>query len=174
MAMNIGDDVVGGLEKCQTWWQAAQAITKLIVTDGVAIENENLIFQSLSAQGFDHTVISKALEWFEKVFTSGNFQDVVGTIHSGLIFGVRIENPTESVFLPESLRKSIETWRIKGFINSDLIEKILASLRTMDTRDWDEEDIHKFVLNIIYASHIEPEQISHKKTPTSFDKPTYC
>ena len=65
------------------------------------------------------------------------------------IGGVRIENPFDIPYLSDEIWQKVESWRLRGIIPYDVVERLLVGLRNMDVRDWDEQEVSGLVANLL-------------------------
>jgi uncharacterized protein Smg (DUF494 family) len=146
-------DQIAGVDN-DSWWPAVQAIASLIGRDGIELDQDNLIRQDLQDKGFGEPAIGRALEFIEKAKLSGSLMESLGMIYQGAdeYASVRVEHPMERACLPDSLWLAIDGCRRKGILDPDLAERLLEGVRTMDTRDWDEEDVETFLSDVLTVS----------------------
>jgi hypothetical protein len=134
------------------WWQVIEAMAGY-VTSGFEYQelDSEWVRQALVAQGLTKTGIDQALDWLEMASVSGHAADVFSMAQPGA-FGHRVPSPLERIFISEKVWRRIEDMRKRGIIAADLTERILESLRSMDTRDWDDTEIEHFIEDILVTS----------------------
>lgn len=134
------------------WWQVIEALSDYVAC-GYEYEEleDDLIRFSLIAQGFTQESIESALDWLEMASNSGHVAEVFSMLHpQGR--GTRVASPLERVCFSEKLWSQFEKMRHRGLIGDDLAERILEGMRTIDTRDWDDEEIQSFLFEVVSAS----------------------
>jgi hypothetical protein len=131
------------------WWAAVQFLADLVVRESIDIWNDNYLSSQLCAAGYSLEDTQKSITWIQESSRSGRIQCTLGFIQEREMSRFRIENPTESAYLSIDLWKRLETFRLKGVISIGMMEKLLASLRTLDTRDWEEDEIEDFIDNVM-------------------------
>lgn len=136
------------------WWAAVQTIASLIGREGVEADQESYIRTELKDKGFSSQVVGQAMDFIDKAALSGHLMESLGMIYQaeGEYTSVRVEHPMERACLPESLWRTIDGCRRKGILDPDLAERLLEGVRTMDTRDWDEEDVETFLSDVLAVS----------------------
>lgn len=155
------------------WWQAVNEITDLMVCEGVEVWDENYICSQLTGKGFDPLVIDRALNWLQEASVSSPSSDLIGSIHEHGRTRIRVENPGETAFFSNDLWKRLEVLRLKGVISLDILEKLLAKLRDLDTRDWEEDEVRRFVNQVVCQASdysVFPEELSD----LSIEDRPYC
>jgi uncharacterized protein Smg (DUF494 family) len=140
------------LDSCNQWWQVIEALSDY-VTCGYDYEDleDELVRLSLLAQGFSQESIESALEWLEMASNSGHVAEVFSMLNPQAN-GTRVASPLERVCFSEKLWQQFEKMRHRGLIGADLAERILEGMRSIDTRDWDDDEIHSFLMEVVSAS----------------------
>lgn len=133
------------------WWDAVRSIADLIHRDGVGPDEDTLIREELTTQGFSKDGIGKAMDWVRMASLSGNLMDTLGMLQPPPA-PFRVEHPLERSSLHPGLVRAVESCRRQGFITTDLAERLIEGLRTMDTRDWDQTEIHAFFADVLMVS----------------------
>ena len=62
---------------------------------------------------------------------------------------LRVANPIETAFLSDELWQGLQVCRIRGLLNDDLMERLLDGMRSIDSRDWDEEDANALLIELL-------------------------
>ena len=124
-------------------------IANFLLLDGHEPTDEDLIREFLSDQGYDEDTIDLTLEWLADVVRSGKATETLDMIQQSGITGIRVENPFDKPYLSDIIWNKIESWRIRGILPADVVERLLVGLRNMDVRDWDEEEVRSLVANLI-------------------------
>lgn len=135
----------------QDWWLAVRSIADLVNRDGLAPHEECVLRRELTDRGFSKDGIGKALEWVGMAALSGNLMDTLGMLQpsSGAI---RIDHPLEKLSLGPGLTRAVEACRRQGILTSEMSERLIEALRTMDTRDWEQPDIEAFFAEMLAVS----------------------
>jgi uncharacterized protein Smg (DUF494 family) len=138
-------------EAPQEWWLAVRSISDLVSRDGIAPEESSLIRTKLSQRGFSSDGIGKALDWMDKAALSGTLMDTLGMLQP-VASGVRVDHALEKASLHPRLLRAVETCRRRGWLGQDQAERLLESLRGVDSRDWDDADVEAFLADILGIS----------------------
>lgn len=140
----------GGPGVSQEWWQALHSIADLVHRSGIQPDEVRLIREQLTEQGFSTDGIGKALDWMDQAALSGNLMDTL-SMFQPVSDHVRIEHPLERLSIHPLLRRAVYICRRKGLITTDMGERLLEGLRTLDTRDWDEQEIESYLTEVLTA-----------------------
>ncbi|MEZ4741532.1 MAG: DUF494 family protein [Bdellovibrionota bacterium] len=132
-----------------TWWAVVEYLSDLVIREDLDIWDENYIFTSLKEANFSNGDIDKAINWVHDASMIGRIQDTLGFIQERNISRTRMENPSESAFLSAELWKRLNGLRMRGVITLGVMEKVLAALRSVDSRDWADDEISDFVDSIL-------------------------
>ena len=133
-----------------TWWTAVEFIADLLILENIESWDENFIISRLGDGGFSSAVTETALGWLQNASLQGRLQEIIGFIQERNIPRTRIENASEGVFISNKLWKKLETMRLKGVVNLETMERLLAALRGLDCRDWEEGEVWDFVTQVIH------------------------
>lgn len=138
-----------GTKQDSSWWDVVKALAGFVVSGhsedellGVDVKAKLLDF------GFQEAEITKAYEWLDKVTLSGSLSESLSMLQPQGT-GTRIANPIESIFLSEKLWNTLQVCRMKGLISDELMERFLEGVRTVDARDWDDEDVSGLMVELI-------------------------
>ena len=132
------------------WWQAVKEIAALVSREGVDINEDQFIRDELQAFGHSKEVISRAFDWLDKASLSGSLQESLDMLQP-LVKSPRINNPREISTLPPLLFKIMERARSCGLVGAGMLERMLENMRSMDTRDWDKDEMNTFLYEILDA-----------------------
>lgn len=133
------------------WWQAVCSIADMITNGWYLPEQTIEISAALEQKGFVREAISKAIDWLESASMTG---DVFGAlaITSQSSVNERLVHPLEAAGIHPELLRSVMACRRKGVIHPDAFEQVIENIRSLDTRDWSDEEIELFVDEIISTS----------------------
>lgn len=154
-AKTVGQDssadehVAYSLEK-DAWWRAVQAVSDILVSENLDSWDENLLIGRLTAASFSKDTIDQALTWLQNAALNGQLQQIIGFIYERDLPRMRIENPSEGAFISNRLWKRLETMRLKGIINLETVERLLAGLRSLDCRDWEEDEVWEYISQVAH------------------------
>lgn len=143
------------LDGLQDWWQAVRSIAAMVHRDGIAWSEDADIKEMLAEQGFSSAGIVRALDWIEHASLSGNLMDALSMLTPESDC-VRVQHPTERVGIHPRIWRAIERSRMRGLISMDMAERLIDGFRTIDTRDWEREDIEAAMREILKISEDEP------------------
>ena len=133
----------------EEWWDVVCTMAEYIAYGYSQEELEEGNFDLILEQkGYSKTSIQQAMDWLEEASLSGNISDILSMATSTGSMN-RIANPIEVIGVSERLWYILDSFRLKGLINSDLIEKVLEGIRGLDSRDWEEEEISTFVMELL-------------------------
>lgn len=126
----------------------------------------------LLAKGYIEEEVARAVEWVEKTTVSGTLLVSLSMLqpHSS---SPRIGNIVEKSYLSHGIWRDQNVARSKCLIPHDLYEKLIESLRAIDTRGWDDRDV-LLILSQMYAGSVpnaRPEdffQIISGVNPTQY------
>lgn len=135
----------------QEWWQAVRSIADLVSRDGHAPDEERVLRRELTVRGFSKDGIGKALDWVGMAALSGNLMDTLGMLQPSSD-AIRVEHPLEKLSLGPGLTRAVDVCRRQGVLSSEMAERLIEGLRTMDTRDWEQEDIESFFAEVLAVS----------------------
>lgn len=135
----------------QEWWRAVCSIADLVAADRVDPDEDALIRKELAGRGFSNEGIVKAMDWVDRAALSGSLMDTLGMLRH-VSSCVRIPHAIERVSLPPKLLRSIDRCRRAGWLGAEVVEQLIETLRTIDTRDWGETEIRDLVGQVIGAS----------------------
>lgn len=124
------------------WWEVVETIVDGMVDEGMDIDFfDGTLKSDLGSIGFNDPDIDRACDWLERASLSGNLTEVLAMIQSRTFEGLRIANPLEIASFSSDLWRRLELCRQKGILSEEMIERLLEGIRTLDTRDWDEEEV---------------------------------
>jgi hypothetical protein len=144
------DDSHGDEAKPGTWWTAIEFISDLLILENIESWDETFVFAKLTAGGFSPAVTEAAVTWLQNASLQGRLQEIIGFIQERNIPRTRIENPAEGAFISNKLWKRLETMRLKGVVNLETMERLLAALRGLDCRDWEDAEVWDFVSQVVH------------------------
>jgi uncharacterized protein Smg (DUF494 family) len=136
----------------EQWWRVIEEMADFVACgfDYEELEDE-WVHQALLAQGFTVNDIDKALDWLEMASISGSVADVFSMVLPVGV-GMRVASPLEKVFVSEKIWSHLEDIRARGIIGDDLAERLLEGIRTLDTRDWEDEEVSSFIQEVVTSS----------------------
>jgi hypothetical protein len=139
----------------EQWWLVVQSMADLVACGFEYDElEEDYIRVTLENQGYSHLNIDRAMDWLEMASISGNISEVFSMLQATAETGftTRVASPLETAGISEKLWLQFEEMRNRGIISSDLAERLLEGIRTMDTRDWEDEEVNTFLEEIVAAT----------------------
>jgi len=137
----------------EEWWNVVEEMAGYVAC-GVGYEEleEDFVRFSLLNRGFQSENIELALDWLEKASMSGNVADVFSMFMKPMSDSIRIINPLEKICLSDKAWKKFHQMRQHGIISEDLAERLIEGLRSVDTRDWEEDEVYTFLFEALSAS----------------------
>ncbi|MCX6116325.1 MAG: DUF494 family protein [Proteobacteria bacterium] len=130
-----------------------ESIADLVCAHGLDPNEDGLLRSSLLERGFNIDLIRKAEDWCDVVSTHSRLVEVL-CLFLPEIKSARIYSKLEKIFVSDSIWKTMEECRNRGIFSMDMIERLLEGVREMDTRDWDDIDVRKFIETVCGdASH---------------------
>ncbi len=139
----------------QDWWQALHSIADLVHRSGIAPEEVRLLREQLTEQGYSRDGIGKALDWMDQAAMTGNLMDTL-SMFQPVSEHIRIDHALERLAIHPLLRRAVYICRRKGLINLDLAERLIEGLRVLDTRDWDEQEIESYLVEVLTVLPLGP------------------
>ncbi len=143
------------LDGLQDWWQAVRSIAALVHRDGIALNEDSSLKEMLTEQGFSPGGIVKAFDWIEQASLSGNLMDALSMLTPDSDC-VRVQHPTERIGIHPRIWRVIERSRARGLISLEMAERLIDGFRTIDTRDWELNDIETAMHEILKLSADDP------------------
>lgn len=134
------------------WWRAVRCIAPLVSPNGISPQDEQMIHNTLVQKGFSLEIIDRALAWIDQVAVTGNLADTLSMLLPVNSYN-RIDHALEKVFLHPRLRRALSACLRRGFIPQETMERLLESLRHLDTRDWDDAEIERFFHDVLGISN---------------------
>lgn len=144
MFPNLGDT-------SQEWWQAVETVAGMVACGFDMGGDEDALRAELMARAFSEPAIDEALRWLDQVLRSGTIVDVMDMILPAGA-GPRVAHPVEKVLMSDKLWRLMERWRSHGIIGTGMAERMLESMRSMDTRDWEDDEIRDFIAEVVRSS----------------------
>ena len=129
-------------------WNVILEIAKIVTNDGCSLHDENLLQQKMREKGFEKEEISYAMDWFDRAQLSGNITEIMSMIEPP-IKAIRIEHPIEKAYLSDEIIREISVGFENKFFGFETAEKLLEGMRILDPRDWEDQDIRSFVVEIL-------------------------
>ncbi len=133
------------------WWQAVETIAGLVACGFDVRGDEDTLRVELAGRGFSEATIETAFKWLEQVVCSGTLADVLDMIQPAGK-GPRLANPVEKILMSDKLWRLLENWRSRGLIGAGMAERMLEGMRSLDTRDWDDDEIREFMAEVLRSS----------------------
>jgi hypothetical protein len=138
-------------ESAQEWWQAVRSIADLVARGDLAPGDEGDIRNALEERGFSSDHIGRAIEWVDMAALSGNLLDTLGML-ANPPGTVRLAHPVERLTVHPELYRALELCRDRGLFGQELAERLFESVRTVDSRDWDEHDVRSFLTETLASA----------------------
>lgn len=151
-------------EQCHSrWWDAVREMASFVASGCSEMElTETPVRHRLLAKGYIEEEVTRAVEWVEKTTVSGTLMASLSMLQSHSV-NPRIGNIVEKSYFSEKIWQALEAARAKAFISHDLYEKLIESIRGIDTRGWDDRDV-LLILSQMYAGSVpnaRPEDFLH-------------
>lgn len=132
-----------------SWWGVVKSLADFVVLghseeDLIGVEVKEKLIDS----GHHEDDISEAYKWLDKVMLSGSLSESLSMLKP-TSHNCRIENPIETLQIPDSLWKGIQVCRIRGFLSDDLIERLLDEISMIDTRNWDDDETRILLIELL-------------------------
>lgn len=144
------------------WWKVIEALASFVANGSEVQElDSDWAKQALMDLGFSRQAVDDAYDWLEMASVSGHVTDVLSMAQPTFL-GQRMASPLERIFISDKIWQRMQDLRQRGLIGADSTERILESIRSTDTRDWDDFDIEQFFEEVL--SHSLPSM------PTEFVK----
>jgi hypothetical protein len=152
-----------------------QKLANFILLEGHEATDEDIIRDYLVSEGYTEGLVEYTCAWLENVVRSGKATETLDMIQQKSVTGIRIENPFDRPYISDPIWNKIESWRIRGILPADVVERLLVGLRNMDVRDWEEEDVNSLVANLIApAFDEEAEQEDLMVYESKISEEFYC
>lgn len=151
-----------------------QNLADFIISQGHEATDEDIIRDYLFGCGHSEEMVDSTCEWLEMVIRSGKATETLDLIQQTMVAGVRVENPFDRPYLSDKLWKKIESWRLRGILPADVVERLLVGLRNVDVRDWEEEDVKDLVANLLAPAFNDPEIEDLKVYENCITESFYC
>lgn len=113
---------------------------------------ETSVAHRLMAMGYARREVEQAVQWVEKTTASGTLKASMAMLQPTST-NPRIGNLVEKSFFSEKVWQALEVSRVKGFIDHDLYEKLIESIRGIDTRGWEDSDV-LLLMSQMYAGSV--------------------
>tara|TARA_B100001094_G_C18104679_1_gene757712 strand:+ start:365 stop:847 length:483 start_codon:yes stop_codon:yes gene_type:complete len=134
------------------WWKVVKQLAGFIHSGRQEDELATVeVRDELLARGFAEQDVYEAYAWLDRANRSGVLTESLSMLQPQTS-GSRVDNPIEKLFFSDELWEKIQSLRFRGLLSSDLVERLLEGMRTMDTRDWDEEDITNLMHELLSVS----------------------
>lgn len=140
--------------------QIQKKIAEFIILGGHEITDEFLIRDFMLSEAMTEREIEYTCDWIENVVRSGKAIETLDMIYQKSVKSVRVENPFDQPYLSDEMWKKIESWRLRGIIPNDVVERLLVGLRNMDVRDWEEDEVKELVANLIAPAFSTEEEFA--------------
>lgn len=132
-----------------TWWDGVHAIAQMFVSGSLPGLDDATISQLLANDGLAEEQADMAIAWLQKAHASGYLTDSLSMLATKERKSSRVEHPMERLFMSKELWSVLQKARQQGLAGEDLIERVIASMRMIDTRDWDESDLQSFLVEAL-------------------------
>ena len=150
-----------------------EAIADLILCHGQSLEDDGLLRQQLVDRGFEMELVRAAEDWCEMAEASGSLIDIL-SVFAPASSNQRVYSPLERISVSDEIWSAIEACRIRGVITIDMAERLLESVREIDTRDWDDEDVRAFLLDACIANGLPTNQMKLDRALQGAFNSYYC
>jgi hypothetical protein len=135
------------------WWVAIEYIAGLSACGIDLLASEDALRLELLARGFADEIIDRALSWLQQALCSGTLADALDMLQASSE-GPRVGNPVERVLMSDKLWRLLHDWRRRHIIGHGAAERILEGMRSLDTRDWDDQEIREFIGEILRRTNV--------------------
>lgn len=112
---------------------------------------ETYIRSALLAEGYSLNSVKEAFICLEQASLTGTLTEVLSMMHPAPE-GARVSSPLEEVCVSDRLWKQIQSLRCRGILASDVVERLIEGIRSLDTRDWEDEEITDLVTELMAYS----------------------
>ena len=150
-----------------------EAIADLVCCHGQSFEDDGILRHQLVDRGFELELICAAENWCEMAEASGSLIDIL-SVFAPASSNHRIYSPLERLAVSDEIWSAIEACRIRGVISIDMAERMLESVRELDTRDWDDEDVRTFLLEACIAHGLPTNQMKLERALQGDFRSYYC
>lgn len=134
------------------WWLVVKQLANYIHSGRQEDELATIeVRDELIACGFPEQEVYRAYAWLDQANRSGVLTESLAMLQPQ-VNGSRVINPIEKAYFSDELWRRIQVCRVRGLLSSDIVERLLEGMRTMDTRDWDEEDISSLINELLSMS----------------------
>ncbi|NDE13366.1 DUF494 family protein [bacterium] len=132
----------------KSWWDAVREIASMVVRDGLHQADEGMMRKALLAAGFGEEEILRAFDWIDHAERSGNVLETLVML-APRPAGIRVPHPMERMFVSDRVWKEIDRARQREVMNTDMAERLLEGIRAMDTRDWEDDEVRSFIVDVM-------------------------
>ena len=150
-----------------------EAIADLVCCHGQSFEDDGILRHQLVDRGFELELICAAENWCEMAEASGSLIDIL-SVFAPASSNHRIYSPLERLAVSDEIWSAIEACRMRGVISIDMAERMLESVRELDTRDWDDEDVRTFLLEACVAHGLPTNQMKLERALQGDFRSYYC
>lgn len=162
------------MESRPEWWNVVQTVASYVAFGQPEAEIfDDYMRDALAAEGFSGGSIDQAMSWLEQAAFCGNLPEVLGMLQPASA-AHRIANPLETVCVTEQLWQQIESIRQRGLISTDVAERLVEGIRSIDTRDWEESEIRALITEVMSYSLPHCSIKSLEKLLRGKDPHFYC
>lgn len=140
-------------ESHSRWWNAVCEMADFVASGCSEMElTEASVKHRLLARGYAQIEVEQAVQWVEKTTASGTLKASIAMLQPNST-NPRIGNLVEKSYFSEKIWHALEVSRVKGLIDHDLYEKLIESIRGIDTRGWEDRDV-LLIMSQMYAGSI--------------------
>ncbi len=134
-------------------WEIITVLAEML-NSGITYEEmgDDNIRELLLANDFAADQIDVTLDWLENAAKTASIADIISMVSSHDHHPQRVVNPLENASISSQLWSRFNLLRSRGFLSDDTAERVLEGLRSIDTRDWEGEDISVFLSEILQHS----------------------
>ena len=109
---------------------------------------ERYVINELTQNGFQREQVDAALDWIENATRHTGLSDLISIFSVGYKHK-RLMNPVEDITFNAQLFARIQQCRQRGLLSDEIAERLLENLRTVDTSDWDDQDVEVYIAETI-------------------------
>ena len=156
------------------WWDVVRTMADLVASGYDELElTESYVKSELVDKGFQEQEILQAVSWVEKAVNSGTVNESLAMIQKQSQ-GARVVNPLERVCFSPSIWSRLEICKQKGLITDEAIERILEAVRSIDTRDWEDEDVSHLLAEMLFNFNPTNSELEYQEMLRRCVPQYYC
>ncbi len=149
MNRSIEEHMTHMQHEAEEWWQVVQAMAGYITSGLDECDlNDDFVRCELLRQGFSVGAVEQAFDWIDQASLGGQLNELF-TFLQPINPNIRIQNPLEKAAVSDRLWQQIERCRHSGLVSQWYAEQVLEGMRTLDTRDWEDNEVDAFVAEML-------------------------